>query len=86
MTVQYTDLTIEDVLADPLILALRRADGVDPKAFESLLRGKARVVSVVRSARPVQDARFGAATPPAHVCGTLLRGSAMRNAGSPRPW
>jgi hypothetical protein len=85
MSVQPTDLTIEDVLADPMILALRRADGVDPKAFEALLRGKARVLAAVRPARPLR-ADPGAATPPAHVCQRLLRGGAARHAGSPRPW
>ena len=33
------DLTIDGALHDPLIAAVMRADRVDPKAFEILLRG-----------------------------------------------
>ena len=36
------DLTIEGALHDPLIAAVMRADRVDPRAFEVLLRGAKR--------------------------------------------
>ena len=36
------DLTLEEVLADPVIGAAMRADGVDPRRFETLLRTTAR--------------------------------------------
>ena len=45
MNVQSRDLTIDSVLADPIISALMKADRVDPVVFERLLRGKARQVS-----------------------------------------
>ena len=32
------DLTIEEVLADPLIRRVMRADGVEPAQFETLMR------------------------------------------------
>lgn len=35
------DLTIEDVLSDPLIAQLRRADGISTPEFVSLLRNAA---------------------------------------------
>ncbi len=38
------DLTIDTALADPMIRALMRADHVEPKSFERLLRSKAKVV------------------------------------------
>ena len=36
------DLTLEEVLADPVIGAAMRADHVDPRRFETLLRTTAR--------------------------------------------
>jgi hypothetical protein len=38
----YDDLTVEDVLAEPIVRDLMRADRVDPAAFEALLRSAAR--------------------------------------------
>ena len=45
MTPESRDLTIDSVLADPMIRAVMRADRVDPVDLERLLRGKARQVS-----------------------------------------
>jgi hypothetical protein len=45
MSPESRDLTIDTVLADPMIRALMKADHVNPRDFESLLRGKARQVS-----------------------------------------
>jgi hypothetical protein len=42
------DLTIEAVLADPIIRAVMRADCVEPKAFERLLRSTAKQVDGAR--------------------------------------
>lgn len=33
-----SDLTVEEVMAEPIVRALMRADHVDPAAFEVLLR------------------------------------------------
>jgi hypothetical protein len=43
------DLTIEHVLAEPIVCDLMRADGVDPAAFEALLRSIAARPAVPRS-------------------------------------
>jgi hypothetical protein len=61
MTLERNDLTLEDLLADPMILALRRADHVDPKSFESMLRSTALRLKTDRRALP-----------PAHLCRTAL--------------
>ena len=45
------DLTLEGALADPMVAALMRADRIDPKRFEDLLRSKARDLNAAR-ARP----------------------------------
>lgn len=42
MSPESRDLTIDSVLADPMIRAVMRADRVNPADLESLLRGKAR--------------------------------------------
>ena len=81
MTLQHDDLTIDDVLADPLILALRRADGVEPQAFEALLRSAAQDRTrerrsgerVASAERPVAGSDRGA-LPPAHLCRTFMEG------------
>lgn len=56
------DLTIDDVLLDPMIAALRRADGVEDAPFERLLRQTARQIAT-RAEGPL---------PPAHLCRRLL--------------
>jgi hypothetical protein len=43
------DLTIEDVLSDPLIAQLRRADGISTPEFARLLRGAAEIYGVGKS-------------------------------------
>ncbi len=81
------DLTIEDVLADPMILAMRRADHVDAAGFETLLRSKARVLAVT-SPEPGRRS-VSAALPPAHLCARRLVGLGRAGsvpAGSYRPW
>ena len=42
------DLTIEGALRDPLIAAVMRADRVDPRALEVLLRGAKRRIDEER--------------------------------------
>ena len=42
------DLTIEDVLSDPLIAQLRRADGISTPEFVSLLRNAAELYGAGR--------------------------------------
>lgn len=41
MSPENRDLTIEGVLADPMIRAVMNADRIEPKAFEALLRSAA---------------------------------------------
>ena len=50
MTCISRDLTIDGVLADPMIAAAMRADHVDPRLFETLLRATARELD--RTRRP----------------------------------
>lgn len=42
------DLTIEAAMADPMIAAAMRADGVDPRRLEHLLRSTARDLDAAR--------------------------------------
>ncbi|RWM31805.1 hypothetical protein [Mesorhizobium sp.] len=35
------DLTIDEAIRDPMIRLVMKADGVDPKAFERMLRSRA---------------------------------------------
>ena len=37
MNAQCSDLSIDDVMADPMIGTVMKADGVDPRAFRALL-------------------------------------------------
>ncbi|MDX7950220.1 hypothetical protein P7D22_03380 [Lichenihabitans sp. Uapishka_5] len=66
------DLSIESVLADPMIRAMMRADHVEPQAFERLLRSAAGGVEA-GSAR-VAAGRFGAASLVASQACAALRG------------
>lgn len=52
MSCTQTDLTIDTALADPVIAAVMRADRVDPRRFEALLRSKANVLVRSRDATP----------------------------------
>ena len=82
---QQTDLTIDDVLDDPMILALRRADRVDAKAFEALLRSSANKIGartrseVADTAPPDAQTRNRQAEcerfMPAHICRRMLDGA-----------
>ncbi len=65
MTCISLDLTLNDVLTDPMIAAAMRADRVDPQGFERLLR---------RTARDL-DGRGPAKTLPiAHLAGVARTG------------
>ena len=68
MSPDSRDLTIESVLADPMILAVMKADRVNPIDFEMLLRGKARQVSGAPRAPLV----------PASLLACVARGSVRR--------
>ncbi|HEX4172224.1 MAG TPA: hypothetical protein VHY82_07065 [Acetobacteraceae bacterium] len=45
-----SDLTVEEIMAEPMVRELMRADHVDPVAFEALLR------SIAASPPPALDA------------------------------
>jgi hypothetical protein len=49
-----TAQTIDDLLADPLIQTVMRADHVEPQALKTLLTGTARRISDSRRASAVQ--------------------------------
>lgn len=51
MTCTGLDLTLNDVLTDPMIAAAMRADRVDPHGFERLLRSTAQTLDTRRNAR-----------------------------------
>lgn len=51
MTCTGLDLTLNDVLTDPMIAAAMRADRVDPQGFERLLRTTAQTLGTRRNAR-----------------------------------
>lgn len=61
MTCNSLDLTISDVLSDPLIGAVMRADHVDRQRFESLLRAKSRHRAVAKEVSPASLPRMAAA-------------------------
>ena len=44
------DLTLDEALSDPMIAAVLRADSVDPRQFETLLRSTARTLDARRGA------------------------------------
>jgi hypothetical protein len=46
------DMTIESALSDPMIRAMLRADKVEPKSFERLLRSKATSLAPNRGTMP----------------------------------
>ncbi len=46
MTKRYDDLTIDEVMTDPMIRTVMRADRVEPRQFETLLRRLAAVPAV----------------------------------------
>ncbi len=70
MTCTGPDLTIDDALADPVIGAAMRADRIDPRGFEDLLRATARHLD--RERRPAAPLR-------AVLAGKLCRDAAGRS-------
>jgi hypothetical protein len=46
------ELTLTDLLADPMILAVMAADGIDPAALEAALCGLPRRLELARPADP----------------------------------
>ena len=42
MTVLMNEPTLQEMLADPIVITLMKADGVDPHALEASLRATAR--------------------------------------------
>ncbi|MER8390588.1 hypothetical protein NKH10_01520 [Mesorhizobium sp. M1340] len=57
---QRNDLTIDEVVRDPMIRMLMKADRVDPRSFEAMLRTLADEQADRRNAprRPLQDFGF----------------------------
>ncbi len=49
---QRKDLTIDEVVKDPMIRMLMKADGVDPRSFEAMLRSLADAQGRGRKAQP----------------------------------
>jgi hypothetical protein len=45
MTTSREELTIDELLGDPVTRAIMKADGVDPAALEALLRSMGRTVA-----------------------------------------
>ncbi|WP_246681063.1 MULTISPECIES: hypothetical protein [unclassified Mesorhizobium] len=58
---QRRDLTIDEAVRDPMIRLVMKADGVDPRAFENMLRsladGQRREVPLLRSREGSRDGR-----------------------------
>jgi hypothetical protein len=56
---QRRDLTIDEAVRDPMIRLVMKADGVDPRAFETMLRsladGQRRGTSLLRSGEEPRD-------------------------------
>jgi hypothetical protein len=47
----YPDPTLEEMLSDPIITAVMRADAVDPRGLAAMMRAVGRTL---RAARPVE--------------------------------
>ena len=71
------DLTLDEALADPMIGAALRADRVDPREFELLLR------STARRLEPGLDARRG---PAARLTASLAARACRPVAGECCAW
>lgn len=78
---QRRDLTIDEAVRDPMIRLVMKADGVDPRAFEKMLRsladGQSREVPLLRSREAPRDGHgqlsrvasaFGRATAAGEAC------------------
>ena len=51
----HRELTLAELLADPIALAMMAADRVDPAALNAMLSGLARRLQVTRLAEPIRD-------------------------------
>jgi hypothetical protein len=51
----YHELTMAELLADPVTLAVMAADRVDPAALEAMLCQLARRLQLTRQAEPIRD-------------------------------
>jgi hypothetical protein len=51
----HRELTLAELLADPIALALMAADRVDPAALNAMFSGLARRLQVTRLAEPIRD-------------------------------
>ncbi len=75
MASQCNDLTIDQLLDDPMTLAVMRADGVDPISFKAMLAGQA---ARLRHAKGAVMTAFAADS-----TFSVSRASAYAVAGSP---
>ncbi len=73
MTCTSLDLTVDEALADPVIGAAMRADHVDPRRLETMLRSTARSLAAAQA-----PARMPLAALACCVRGTI--------GGALRPW
>jgi hypothetical protein len=60
MASHCNDLTVDQLLNDPMTLAVMRADGVDPVSFKTMLAGQA---ARLREARGAAAAIFASNSP-----------------------
>ena len=51
----HRELTLAELLADPIALAVMAADRVDPAALKAMLSGLARRLQVTRLAESIRD-------------------------------
>ena len=51
----HRELTLAELLADPIALAVMAADRVDPAALNAMLSGLARRLQVTRLTEPIRD-------------------------------
>ena len=51
----HRELTLAELLADPIALAMMAADRVDPAALNAMLSGLALRLQVTRLAEPIRD-------------------------------
>jgi hypothetical protein len=51
----HRELTLAELFADPIALALMAADRVDPAALQAMLSGLAGRLQVTRLAEPIRD-------------------------------
>jgi hypothetical protein len=51
----HRELTLAELLADPIALAVMAADRVDPAALNAMLSGLARRLQVTRLPEPIRD-------------------------------